>query len=160
MLCLSQAQNEGYMMRIFVFRDACFSSPLMCGESNLLVGGLTANQGCAGSPQPLSLQAVMEPFHVCSAIGGKCMQGTRVQAGAGVCKGGVGWGRACVERRGRTREQPVKHLCVCRLQSGGELRGPGRGQAAVLSAVHPVCCRSLCIMSALPNSCFLHICSL
>lgn len=58
MLSLSQPQNEGYMMRVFVFRDACFSSPLVCGESNLLAGGLAANQGCAGSPHPLPLQVV------------------------------------------------------------------------------------------------------
>lgn len=46
------------------------------------------------------------------------MQGTRAQAGAGVGRGGVGWGRARVEKHGKTREQPVKHLCVWGLQSG------------------------------------------
>lgn len=67
----------------------------------------------------------------------------------------VSWGRALVESCGRTREQPLKHLC--RLLSG---EGAQLGQGAVLSAVHPVHYVSLCIMCALPNPCFLHICSL
>lgn len=72
------------------------------------------------------------PFHLCSAISGKCMQGTRAQAGAGVGRGGVGWGRTRVERCGRTREQAVKHLCVCRLQSG-EGAQLGQGEDRELS---------------------------
>lgn len=104
-------------MRILVFRDACFNSHLVCGESNLLAGGLAADHGCAGIPQALSLQTVMKPFHMCSATSGKYMQGSRAHAGAGERAGmaGVGLGRALVERCSRTRKQPVKRLCVCRL---------------------------------------------
>lgn len=94
---------------------------------NVLAGGLAADQGCAGIPQPLSLQAVTRPCCVCSAINGKYMQGTRAHTGAGERAGraGVGSSRALVERCGRTREQPLKHLCVCRLWSG---EGPQLGQ--------------------------------
>lgn len=157
MLSLSKAQNEGYIMRVFVFRGVWFSSPLVCGESTLLAGRLAANQERAGSPQPLSLQAVTGPFRVFSAISGRYVQGTRAHAGAG-----VGWGRALVERHGRTREQLVKHLCVCRLEFG-EGAQLGQGQDGELS---PECCAScvslyiICIMSAQPNPCFLLVCSL
>lgn len=60
-----------------------FSFLLVCGESTLLAGGLAANQGCRGIPQPLSLQAVTGPFPVCSAISGTKAPGLAQVQGKG-----------------------------------------------------------------------------